>query len=320
MAFEIPIDLDYFDHPKALHLIEILRKPEADVYPIRLWRWAAKYARDGVIPADTSVMERGVRWKGKAGVLHAALVTAGFLNKDGLTIHDWQEYVGRAIMLYESKKKKQRDIYDKMRGIIPEDGRKIVGILPEECRKTSGISRPTPDTPEAPDTPDTQDRGERGPIGGPKDPPVSASQGGDGVSKAPPDVAQGPETPQGPPESTGPKQDRKDPLRSLKKRAKDRKVYAASPKQLDEILTSWEARDGEVSVMAALDAGVGQDILKLFDASGKGPGPYRPPKPRTNPCGMCDGTGKVADLAKSTAIQTVLKPCGTCNGTGKGKV
>jgi hypothetical protein len=135
MAFDIPIDLDYFEHPKTLELISILKIPEADIYPLRLWKWAAKYARDGILPANVAMIEREIRWQGPSGALHKALIKAGFLEKDGKTIHDWHEHVGRAIMLYEAKKRKQREKYDKS-----------AGILPEECGKNSGSIPPTLET------------------------------------------------------------------------------------------------------------------------------------------------------------------------------
>jgi hypothetical protein len=130
MAFEIPIDIAYFNHPKTLHLIAILKKPEADVYPLRLWGWAASYARDGQLPSDSRVTEKGLRWKGVPGSLVAALVLAGFIEKDGTTIHDWNEHIGRAIRIYELKKQKQRDKYDREKGILPEESRKNSGSIP----------------------------------------------------------------------------------------------------------------------------------------------------------------------------------------------
>lgn len=146
MAFEIPIDLDYFEHPKTLRLVSLLKRPEADIYPIRLWKWAAKYARSGQLPSDPALIERGMGWKGRAGRLLQAMIDAGFINSDGVTIHDWEQYVGRSIAIYEAKKRKQREKYNSDNGIIPEESRKNSGGIP-----------PTPDTPEAPDTPDAPD-------------------------------------------------------------------------------------------------------------------------------------------------------------------
>ena len=131
MGFEIPLDSDYIDHPKTQHLIKLIG-PEADIYPIRLWMWASKYARDGQVKAGWRGVEAACRWSGRPKRLSTALVKSGFLKTDGHTIHDWMEGVGRAIALYEKKKQKQREKY-----------RESVGILPDDLPGSSG--RPTED-------------------------------------------------------------------------------------------------------------------------------------------------------------------------------
>lgn len=137
MGFEIPIDVDFFGHPKTLKLITILDRAEADVYPLRLWRWAASYARDGRLPGDVRQIEAAIGWRGKPGRLHSALVEAEFIESDGFTLHDWMNGVGRAIAIYEEKKRKQR-----------EKRLAHSGILPEECQKNSPYpGRPTLDVP-----------------------------------------------------------------------------------------------------------------------------------------------------------------------------
>ena len=137
MGFEMPTDVDYFNHPKTLKLKAILgrRHQEADIYPLRLWAWAAKYAKSGVIPTGSVTIEAACGWRGVPGRLHAALLAATFLTPDGLAIHDWMAGIGRAILLYDRKKQKQREKYDREKG-----------ILPEECGKTSGSIPATLDT------------------------------------------------------------------------------------------------------------------------------------------------------------------------------
>lgn len=129
MGFEIPIDVDYFDHPKTMKLIGILRNQEADIYPLRLWRYAAKYARDGVIKGGSAEIESAVRWRGQPGRLSSALIQVGFVESDGRTIHDWKRGIGRAIFLYEEKKRKQREKYAEEHGILPEEPGRIPPIL-----------------------------------------------------------------------------------------------------------------------------------------------------------------------------------------------
>jgi hypothetical protein len=169
MGFEIPVDVDYFEHPKTQMLIAILgrRYAEADIYPLRLWRWCALYARDGIIttPHCTCVaeswqdggttvaqkchapatdvpnsrhaacrlcvtqIETACRWSGKPGRLHAALCQAGFIENDGKTLRNWMFRTGRAIALYEAKKSRQREKYAAEVGILPEENGRIPPIL-----------------------------------------------------------------------------------------------------------------------------------------------------------------------------------------------
>ena len=136
MGFEIPIDVNFFDHPKTVMLIGLIGS-EADVYPLRLWRWCSMYAKNGVVAGGRTQIEGVLRWKGKAGSLHRALIRAGFLEADGKTVHDFMEGVGRAIFLYEQKKQKQREKYAE--GILPQTETQSAGILPEENGRIPAI-------------------------------------------------------------------------------------------------------------------------------------------------------------------------------------
>ena len=121
---EMPVQVGYFDHPKTLHLVGLLG-PEADVYPLRLFAWAWKNAPSGVIRGGVAGLEYALRWRGKPGELHAALMKApegyrcGFIEADGVTIHDWKDGVGRAIAHLEAERKRKREAYDKARGEMP---------------------------------------------------------------------------------------------------------------------------------------------------------------------------------------------------------
>ena len=125
MGFEIPIDVNYFEHPKTMMLIGLIG-PEADIYPLRLWRWCSMYARNGIIAGGRAQIESAVKWHGAVGVLCRALINAGFLEADGKTVHDFMDGIGRAVFLYEQKKLRQRAKY-------------AAGILPEESGRTPPI-------------------------------------------------------------------------------------------------------------------------------------------------------------------------------------
>jgi hypothetical protein len=139
MGFEIPLDVDYSEHPKTLHLITLLKDATADAYPTRLWCWCAKFAKDGILKGDpVSTAEKAVRWKGKAGKCHAAMVEAGFLDKDGKRVHDWKKHAGRKIKQYEIKKENQRQKYAKEIGDDDDDSPpNSSGRSAEEFRQTA---------------------------------------------------------------------------------------------------------------------------------------------------------------------------------------
>ena len=157
MGFEIPLDSDYIDHPKTQHLVKLIG-PEADIYPIRLWMWASKYARDGVVKAGWRGVEAACRWSGRPKRLTTALVKSGFLKTDGSTIHDWMEGVGRAISLYEKKKQKQREKYRISVGILPNDPPNSSGRQTED-HQTSSPNPSDPDNPSDPEDPDNPPTG-----------------------------------------------------------------------------------------------------------------------------------------------------------------
>lgn len=180
MGFEMPVDVDYFDHPKTLRLIALVGRQEADIYPLRLWKWAAKYARTGVIYLGAPAIEAACGWRGTPGKLHKALVEAEFIEKDGITIHDWMDGIGRSILIYERKKQKQRDKYAATHGILPEERGKKHPYPGGDTREWRGG-----------ETQDSKSR--RGGDNRPPSPPDQAPPG----TTTPPDVPTEPAEPQG---------------------------------------------------------------------------------------------------------------------------
>ena len=136
MGFEIPLDCDYPEHPKAIKIIALLGK-RSDIFPLRLFCWAAKFAKSGVIDGGAAEIEAACKWDGDPGVLHDALIKVGILEDDGVTIHDWHEYAGRKLAAYLKKKTANKDAY-KRKAMIQTDESKI---QLSESRKNLAESR-----------------------------------------------------------------------------------------------------------------------------------------------------------------------------------
>lgn len=114
----VQLDSDYYDHPKTMQLTAIIG-PEADCYPPRLWTWAVKFSKHGVL-RHPDMLEIACRWKGEKGKLHSAMIQSGFIDADGVTIHDWMSRTGRDILRYEEKKVRLQEKYRNSSGRIRE--------------------------------------------------------------------------------------------------------------------------------------------------------------------------------------------------------
>ncbi len=127
----IRVDGNLAGHPKILHLAELLSVPipMAVGYVVMLWGWAVQYAPEGgpVTPAVCSVCARGgygdKRVTTRVARLHAALVTAGVIDPDGM-LHDWHVYQGAIVEKRERDRehaKKARDRRATIARATPED-------------------------------------------------------------------------------------------------------------------------------------------------------------------------------------------------------
>jgi len=94
---ELNLDLDYFEHPKVMLLADALGE-WAEILPIKLWRFTAKFhPSTGVITGPSvNLIERHLNWRGKKGDGIKALVTFGFLKEipGGYEVHDFLEHQG----------------------------------------------------------------------------------------------------------------------------------------------------------------------------------------------------------------------------------
>lgn len=90
---KINVDSDYFTHPKTKKL-GVYIGPRAEIYPIKLWCFCAKYhPKDGILNGYSAIeIERLLDFDGPPGNLISALVKVGFLEKideNKHAIHDW---------------------------------------------------------------------------------------------------------------------------------------------------------------------------------------------------------------------------------------
>lgn len=102
------LDLDYFDHPKTVALVDLLGA-DADVIPIRLWCYCGRFhTATGCVPRGTAgvMLERRIGWRGPAGECIKALVATGFLEEvdGGFKVHDWLEHSGHLAAYRERAK------------------------------------------------------------------------------------------------------------------------------------------------------------------------------------------------------------------------
>lgn len=113
MAYYVQLDADYWDHPKTLKLIELLGA-RGEIIPVKMWTWAARFKKTGVFDSP-SQLATACRFRGKPQALQDALKKAGFLEPDGLTIHDWWERTGAGIAMYEKERERKRLVAERRR-------------------------------------------------------------------------------------------------------------------------------------------------------------------------------------------------------------
>lgn len=118
------LDLNYFDHPKTVRLVGLLGRG-AEILPVRLWVYAAKYLAEtgefiGFSPQE---IESIARWWGKSGEMVDAMIQAqdekglGFLEKTdrGYRLPNWSKINGHISALKERAQAGAKARWDKYR-------------------------------------------------------------------------------------------------------------------------------------------------------------------------------------------------------------
>jgi len=138
----LEIDEGYFEHPKTLDLCARMQNHEADVYPIRLWKWACRSAKSGRLgKVGAFVVEKAAGYIPMDGRLFGAMCSVRFLDVDGegnVEIHDWMRYTGGAI------KRMDGAAVGKKLWRAHKDGKCGHGC--DWCRKEKGQSSDSPRT------------------------------------------------------------------------------------------------------------------------------------------------------------------------------
>jgi hypothetical protein len=84
------LDVDMPDDPKCVCLGSRLKNPLAFGYVVRLYAYCYRHGTDAFTgPGAAETVEEAARWKGRAGVLLAALEAEGFIDRgeDSLVVH-----------------------------------------------------------------------------------------------------------------------------------------------------------------------------------------------------------------------------------------
>jgi hypothetical protein len=173
-----PSHAELAQHPKTRKLARLLgcSIPTAIGHLHLLWHFALKYAPDGDISRfEAEEIADGCLWEGDPAPLFAAFLNAGWVNADA-TIHDWQDYGGKALKQKEDNAERQQRWRDRHKTVSKPSPNKPVTVTSplynaleekriekskEEERITPPSSPPTPLRPAAapPDRPATDPPG-----------------------------------------------------------------------------------------------------------------------------------------------------------------
>lgn len=100
-------------HPKTRRLSRLLgtNLPATVGHLHFLWWWALDFAQDGSLRKyESADIADAMQWDGDPDFLVNSLISAGFLdNENGaLSIHDWQEYLGKLLEWREKDRSRKR--------------------------------------------------------------------------------------------------------------------------------------------------------------------------------------------------------------------
>lgn len=100
MALWIESHVELHGHIKTARLKRALGvgRPQAVGHLHCLWWWAAQHAETGDLSGMTACdISDAAEWEGDPEVFLSAMVAAGFIDQEPLSLHGWQEYFGKLL-------------------------------------------------------------------------------------------------------------------------------------------------------------------------------------------------------------------------------
>lgn len=146
---DLNLDRDYLEHPKTMLLAADLGD-WAEILPIRLWLYTAKYhAETGIISGPPAkLLEARLKWRGEKGKGIEALVEHGFLERieDGFVVHDFVDRNEHIKALSERNRAAAKSRWAKIRDPSctgnADASKKHASALPAECIGNAPTNQP----------------------------------------------------------------------------------------------------------------------------------------------------------------------------------
>lgn len=134
-------------HRKTKRLRRLLGTslPETIGYLHLFWWWVLEYRDNGDLTGiDWEDIADDCDWPGEPKKLHDSLVQAGFVEPDGVTVHDWYDYAGKLVTRRERNRDRMRAA--RSSGVEPVCAARATNV-PDTCRATNQPTNQPTDTP-----------------------------------------------------------------------------------------------------------------------------------------------------------------------------
>lgn len=135
------------DHPKLYRLMSQLKisKVAAVGHLHLLWWWCLKYASEGRLDRFTpEQIAKAAEWDGNAGEFLQVLADSGFIERDPLRIHDWEEFTLHYKMSQERKERKRLQVRERIKRFrnAPVTQLKRISNAPDTQCNAANLTKP----------------------------------------------------------------------------------------------------------------------------------------------------------------------------------